>query len=249
MGRHLPTTTVVRWSKCPEMADFMLEIIPGHTEGEIRAAFSERFGIDLSESQIGNFKRRHGLRSGTHGGRFMKGAKSFNKGRRWSDYMPEESAARCRATQFRKGDLPHNARGVGEERVTKDGYVEVHVSQSRREKANDQWVLKQRLIWERENGRSLGPGEVVLFADGDKGNFDPGNLVAVTRAENIGLQRIGRPYRDRATLLAALGVVRLNSAISDAERKPRRCAECGREFKPRFRKQRRCDACIAAGRG
>lgn len=248
MGRHLPGTTVVRWSERPEMVEFMLEIIPGHTEREVRDAFRERFGVELNGSQVGNFKSRHGVRSGTHGGRFARGDEPANKGRPWSEWMPEASAERCRSTQFRAGQLPHNTREVGEERLTKDGYVEVHVAQRRSERANDQWVLKQRLVWERANGRELGAGEVVLFADGDKRNFDPGNLVAVTRAENIGLQRIGRSYCDRETLMAALEVVRLNATVSKAERRPRRCRECGREFVPRFKRQARCDGCIRAGR-
>lgn len=249
MGGHLPSTTVVRWSRHPEMVEFMRGFIPGHQEGEIRAAFLERFGVELNEAQIGNFKVRYCIKSGTHGGRFEKGHAPANKGRTWDEMdIPEESRERMRATQFKRGGLPWDTLPVGAERVTKNGYIEVHVAQRRRERANDQWVLKQRLIWERANGRRLGPGEVVLFADGDKLNFDPGNLVAVTQAENMGLQRIGRPYCDRATLMAALDVVRLDTAISKAEKHPRRCKSCGRTFNPRFKRQARCDECIRAGR-
>ena len=248
MGGALPKTTVVEWRKHPEMVAFMSSYIPGHTEAEIRAAFMDAYGICLTESQIANFKTRYGIRSGTNGGRFEKGHESWNKGRPQAEWMGADAIKRTKATRFKKGQLPHNTRAIGDERVTKDGYIEVHVGQHRRSRANDQWVLKQRLVWERENGRSLKRDEVVLFADGDKRNFDPGNLVAVTMAENIELNRINRPYSDRDTLMSALAVVKLNQTISSAEKRERRCVSCGAPFMPRFKNQKRCDRCISAGR-
>lgn len=235
----------VTWCRHPEYDDFLRSYVPGHTEGEIIGAFRERFGVTLTNAQVGNAKSRLGLKSGTTGGRFQPGHTPANKGKTWDELgIPEEARERMRKTQYKAGNLPWTTREVGEERVTKDGYIEVHVAQHRRERANDQWVLKQRLVWEQANGRRLRPGEVVLFADGDKRNFDPENLVAVTNAENIGLYRIGRPYADRETLENALKIVHLNRAISEAEKRPRRCAACGREFRPRFARQRRCDECL-----
>lgn len=57
----------MRWTD--DMLGFMRDYVPGHTEGEIRAAFRERFGIVLTDSQIGNAKTRLGVRSGTCGGK------------------------------------------------------------------------------------------------------------------------------------------------------------------------------------
>lgn len=238
-------TGAVRWREHPEYDEFLGAAIPGRSEREIAAAFEAEFGIRLTRSRVRNAKARLGVRSGTAGGRFEKGHAPANKGRTWDEMgIPEESRERMRATQFKRGGLPWTTLPVGAERVTKDGYIEVHVAQRRRERANDQWVLKHRLVWEEANGRRLRPGEVVLFADGDKSNLDPENLVAVTQAENIGLYRIGRPYADRETLMGALEIVRLNAAISRAEMRPRRCSACGEEFRPRFKRQRRCDRCL-----
>lgn len=239
----------VDWAGRPEYDRFLRGFIPGHTEPEIIDAFERRFGIRLTTAQVGNRKAALGVRSGTSGGRFEHGHVPANKGRTWDEMgIGADARDRMRAGQFKPGNLPWTTRPVGDERATNDGYIEVHVAQARRERANDQWVLKQRLVWERANGRELEPYEMVLFADGDRANFDPGNLVAVTMAEHAVICRLGLAYSDRETLLTAVRIARLKMAAAEAERRPRRCAGCGREFKPRFARQRRCDECIEAGR-
>lgn len=219
MGGALPTTTVVGWKKHPEMAEFMVGFIPGHTEQEIRSAFLDRFGIELTESQIANFKARHGIRSGTHGGCFVKGQKSWNKGRPQREWMSDEAIERTKGTRFKKGRLPHNTREVGEERLTKDGYVQVHVRQHKKEKLNDQWVLKQRLVWEQAHGMPVPEGCKVIFCDGDKTNFDPANLMLVTHEELMRMNHEGTGWSDPETAGAARQLARVRSAISKAERR------------------------------
>lgn len=214
---------MIRWKDSPEMAEWMASFIPGHTEREIAEGFEERFGVRLTRSQIKNFKSSRGIRSGTHGGCFEPGHEPANKGRPWSEWMPEESAERCRATQFKEGQLPHNAFGrpVGFERVNRDGYVEVKVKDGRQSKANDNYRLKHRVVWERSNGRKLEPGEVVVFADRDKRNFDPENLVAVSMSDWAVISNRGIPYCDRETLEAAVMAAKVRRAACAAERRRR----------------------------
>ena len=50
---------MIKWKQNPNMVAYMKEIIPGHEESEIRAMFLEKFSIELSESQIGNFKNKY----------------------------------------------------------------------------------------------------------------------------------------------------------------------------------------------
>lgn len=238
----------ISWFEHPEYDRFLRGFVPGHTEAEAIDAFEREFGVRLSASKLGNRKVKLGIRGGTVGGRFGPGHVPANKGRTWDEMgFDAEKRERMRSGQFKPGNLPWTTRAVGEERMTRDGYTEVHVSQARRERANDQWVLKHRLVWEEANGRRLAAGEVVMFADGDKANFEPGNLVAVTMAERAVITRLGLAYSDRWTLETAVRIARLKMAVTDAERRPRPCASCGREFKPRFARQRRCDACIKAG--
>lgn len=239
----------IGWARHPEYDAWLRANVPGRSGAEVREGFEREFGLPLSDCVLGNRKSALGLRSGRPSGRFEPGHVPANKGRTWDEQgIPEEVQGRMRRGQFKRGNLPWTTREIGEERVTKDGYIEVHVAQRRRERANDQWVMKHRLVWEEANGRELAPDEAVMFADGDVRNLDPGNLVAVTRAERGVINALHLTYRDRATLESAISIARLRMGIARAETRPRECAACGRTFAPRFARQRRCDACIAAKR-
>ena len=236
-----------------EMHRFMREYIPGHTESEIVAAFEERFGIELTRGQVKNEKGRLGVRSGTFGGRFEPGHVPANKGRPIEEWMPSEaSRAACAAGRFKKGGMPRNAEltPIGSERVDRQGYTWVKVAERPRLKeggcgrTNDNWRPKHLIAWEAANGRPVPPSTMIVFADGDKGNFDPGNLVAVPRALWAVISRCRIPFADRETLEAAMDVARAKSAIQAARKRPRRCASCGEVFAPRYGRQRRCDACL-----
>lgn len=237
----------VDWEGHPEYDEFLREYIPGHEECEIVDAFESEYGIRLTRSQVKNAKARVGVASGTHGGRFEPGREAWNKGRPQAEWMPPESVERTRATRFAKGQLPHNARDlpIGSERIA-GGYVEVKVAErpSGEGPAHDNWRPKAHLVWERANGRALRPGEVVVFADGDRSNLDPENLVAMTRTEHNVIVARGIPYADRETCETAVRIARLKMAASRASMRPRKCRACGREFVPRYGHQRTCDACL-----
>lgn len=173
---------MIKWQENPEMVDFMLEIIPGHEESEIRAEFLEKFGIELTEGQIGNFKHKYHIKSGTDGGRFKKGQKSHNKGKQ----MPEHIYDRCARTMFKKGNIPHNHKEIGSTRLDTDGYIMIKIAEP------NKWQLFQRYVWEKENGRKLQKNECVIFLDGNKENFEPDNLMAIKRSE---LARINQNHR------------------------------------------------------
>ena len=241
-------TPRVDWEGHPEYDEFLRGFVPGHQEREIAGAFEREFGIRLTRSQVKNAKTRVGVGSGTHGGRFEPGQEAWNRGRPQAEWMSPDGVERTRATRFRPGQLPHNARDlpVGSERVTRDGYVEVKVAErpSGAGRANDNWRPKAHLVWERANGRALRPDEIVVFADGDRGNLDPGNLVAMTRAEHAVIVRRGIAYADRGTCETAVRIARVKMAASRASMRPRRCRRCGREFSPRYGHQRTCDACL-----
>lgn len=232
----------VKWTR-PKVA-FMLKIIPGHSYDEISEMFCERFGIRLNKSQIQNFKSKHKTLSGTTGGRFEPGHESHNKGKHWEDYLTDDGMEKARKNHFLKGGLPVNTRPIGAERVNRDGYVEVHVSQKCREKRNDQWQMKHRLIWERANGRPVPEGHNIVFADGDKRNFDPDNLVCVSRSDWSAITTRGISFCDRETLENAIAIAQLSRKVYDVRCSKRPCRACGEEFKPRFPHQRTCDACL-----
>lgn len=170
----------VSWTQ--DKLDFMARIIPGHSEREIRAMFFEKYGIELTEGQIGNTKAKLGIKSGTRGGQFKKGQEPFNKGKKWQEFRSAESQAKCLQTAFRKGNEPTNGkrRKLGDERTDKDGYTMVKVRRFRdKHYSTSCWKPKHRVIWEEANNKKLPSNTVVVFADGNRQNFDPDNLVAI----------------------------------------------------------------------
>lgn len=143
---------------------------------QLHVAFIEAFGRD--DVSLDNFKAmctRKGWKTGRTGC-FPKGNEPFNKGK------PHPARGRASETQFKKGTVPPNRRSLGDERVGKDGYIEMSVpvvnpytGHSRR------FMHKHRYLWEQVNG-PLPKGMALKFLDGDRTNCDPSNLEAIPRA-------------------------------------------------------------------
>ena len=138
---------------------------------------------------------------------------------------------------------------VGSERLGKDGYLMVKVKEwPDKPCTKDNWRFKHHIVWEQANGRPVPEGWAVLFADRDKRNFDPDNLVALPRKYIAQLNNDNLPsYSDRDTLLACVALCDLRSATLKAECRPRKCKSCGTEFEPRSANQKTCDACLGRG--
>lgn len=198
-------TTLIRWQEEPEKTRFLIEYIPGHEESEIKAAFMERFGILLSESQIGNFKHSHNIKSGTNGGRYRKGHIPCNKGER----MSKEVYEKCANTMFKKGHMPHNHRNVGSERIDDEGYTMVKVAEPKK------WSLKHRILYEEYHNEKLKPSDTIIFLDGDKNNFSEDNLIKMSRSELLRYNRDGLYEQNAPTNLSAVLVAKLKARIGE----------------------------------
>lgn len=237
--------TRVRWDA--EKDAFLRGFIPGHTEDEIREAFADRFGITLTESQIGNSKTRLGVKSGTKGGQFRKGQTPPNKGKTWDEIgLSEEARARSLATCFKKGNMPHTAEGkpIGYERVSRDGYVEVKIAERPSHQAcNDNFRMKHHIVYEQHHGE-IPEGCNVVFADHDRRNFDPDNLVAIPRGIWSIINNYTMGYWDRESLEIAMLRAEVIRKRRELELAPRPCKRCGVKFKARYPHQRTCDTCL-----
>ena len=211
----------VMWRRHPEYDELLREYAPGRGYAEVAEEMGRRFGVRPTVASLKGRMHALGLRTGHNGGHYRPGHVPWSKGRTWEEYMPPESAERSRRTQFKPGQLPHNARPVGDERTGADGRVWVHVRQRRAERANDQWEPRARIVWERANGRALGPDEVVVHVDGVTSNDDPDNLVAMTRAQHVVVETQGIPYADAATARTAAAIADLTSALRRARLRAR----------------------------
>lgn len=235
----------------PERAEWLKAFTPGHSERETVDAFEKEFGVRPTLTSVKNAKQRFGLKSGTIGGRFEKGLTPFNKGRPWDEWMPEASREGCRRTQFKKGELcgiaAENVKPIGHERVS-DGYLYVKVKDTPQRQVpgsfNDNFKLKHHVVWEEAHGMPVPPSTMIVFADHDKTNLDPDNLVAVPRSVWACIKRAKLDYSDRATLETAMAIAKLTSARYKLERTERPCRRCGEVFEPRHPNQRTCDVCL-----
>lgn len=241
----IDVTWVHRWTE--DERTHLQEFAPGHSCAEIREEWRERYGVDLSRSQVKNAQSRFHARSCTVGGRFENGRVPGNKGLKWDDFMPPESQARCRATCFRPGNMPSNGhQPLGTERVEPDGYVLVKTAMRKTDprSAHDNWAYKHRMVWEQANGRKVPDGSMVVFADGDKSNFDPDNLVCMTRAVHAVICHQHIWYHDRDSCESAILVARLKHRINEVACRQRACKSCGKTFEPEHPRQVRCLECI-----
>lgn len=145
---------------------------------------------------------------------------------------------------------------VGSERMGRDGYIMVKVREwPEKPCSKDNWRFKHHLAYEEAHG-PIPKGHVVLFADHDRRNFDPDNLVAIPRKYLGQLNNPKLPsYNDRGSLLACIALCDLQDAAVEAWRRlEHRCAVCGERFVP-TRVQayspdavKTCQACLAEGR-
>lgn len=200
---------MIKWNKNPDMVAYMKQIIPGHEENEIRAMFLEKFSIELSEAQIGNFKNKYKIYSGTHGGCFKKGQVPMNKGKKMSPEVYEK----VKHTMFHKGHTPVNHRPVGSERINVDGYTEIKVAEP------NKWRLKQRLVYEEYYGVTLTSNDVIIFLDGNKQNLDIKNLYKMTRAALVRYNQDGLYSDNPEQSRAAANVAILKSEIIKKKRR------------------------------
>ena len=226
--RRCRTATI--WT--PERDEWFRAFVPGHTEGEIIAEHERVFGFPLTVGQVANRKHTLGVRSGTHGGRFAKGSVPSNKGKTWDEIgMPEESRERCRATQFKKGLLPWNARPLLDTRLQHYGRGsgdhatwEIHVGLHRVERANDQWIPLAQFNWMQANHQEWPDGCKALHIDHDPLNDDADNILPVPNdlwPLVMGAVRGQLEWYDRESAETAITFARLTRARVDAERRLR----------------------------
>jgi len=183
---------------------------------QLHAAFVLEFGRD--DISLENFKAmctRQGWKTGRTGC-FVKGLVPHNKGK------PHPARGRAAHTQFKKGALPHNAKGAGHERIdSKDGYVILIVDEPNPwSGATTKPVHKHRWLWEQKNG-PLPKGMALKCLDGDKTNTDPSNWEPVRRAVlarlNGGRHKKRMAYDAAPAQLkpALMAIAKIEQAISE----------------------------------
>lgn len=150
-----------------EQKEFIIKNNYGKYAKELAAMFNEKFNTNITSHEIKYFRRNHKLNSGLTG-QFQKGHNTWNKG--------TKGLTHSNKTSFKKGNKPHNYRPVGSERITKDGYIEVKVSDP------NKWETKNKIVYKKHFG-DIPKGYKVIYADGNKLNNEPDNLILVSSSE------------------------------------------------------------------
>jgi hypothetical protein len=193
----------------PKEIRFLESNVSGRSYAEVTALFNKRFGLSMSASQIGNTLKNYGLTNGRDC-RFYPGQVPFNKGRKGVPSGKE--------TQFKAGSLPWNYQPVGTERINVNGYAEVKIADP------NVWKSKQILIWEAANGK-VPDGNVIIFADGNKLNFAPDNLLMVSRAELAVMNHLGLIYDDADSTKSGKTIADIKIRMSERKKRMKKKAD------------------------
>lgn len=208
-----------------DQLDFLREAIPGRSLSEVNELYAARFGTTLTRAALCNIRTKLGVYCGVNAGRFRKGQAPPNKGKTWDEMgISAESRERMSRTQFKRGNLPHNTRPLLDVRVAKSGIMEIHVGQSRRKRANDQWIPLAHFNWMQANGQDWPDGCRAIHIDGDSLNDDADNIEPVPTdlwPMVMGAVPSQMEWHDRETLQTAILYARVSRARVEAARKAR----------------------------
>ena len=159
---------------------------------------------------------RHGLHNGRDA-RFNKGWEptQFEKG-----HVPWNKGKKglCiggKATQYKPGHKPANWMPIGSERINGDGYVDVKIQDGMKQK---NWKGKHVIIWEGHNGRPVPPGHAVIFGDGNRRNFNPDNLILVSRKQLVRLNQRGLIQNDVELTKAGIVIADIHNKIGERKK-------------------------------
>lgn len=191
-----------------EEHQFIIDNVKGITLKELTRRFNEKFNTNVSENAIANQKNRLGVRSGIIGGRFEKGHVPANKGKK--GYMNPEQYEKCKATMFKKGNVPANRRPIGSERFNSRDGILIKVQDGHLQK---NWMPKGRYIYEQAHGK-IPEGHKVIFADGNNQNFDLDNLILVSNAEELIMNRNKLFKQDKHLTKAGVAVAKVINKVN-----------------------------------
>lgn len=139
--------------------------------------------------------------------RFSRGMIPWNKG-----LKGVSPGGRSIDTRFNVGCQSATWLPVGAERRRK-GYLMRKVADTG-DKGID-WKPVHVLAWEKENG-PVPQGHCVLFLDGDRSNTALDNLVLISRAEIVRMNKQGYSSLPPGVKKSAIALVKLEQAIADA---------------------------------
>ncbi len=115
-----------------------------------------------------------------------------------------------------------NSMPIGTE-IEKNGYIWVKVNNKRtsnRSERNDiyhfNWMPKHIYLWEKAHNEKLNAGEIIIFLDGNRKNFELDNLKKISRQTNATLAKYEAHNYGKATE-AMICVIEANQILKDVK--------------------------------
>jgi hypothetical protein len=198
----------------PHHIRFLKGIVRGRGYAEITGLFNAQFGFAISVTAMGAILAKHNLKNGRDC-RIKPGNVPFSKGKK--GYCPPGSEKGW----FKPGQEGTNTRPVGSERVSRDGYLEVKITDKKCRDARTRqrrWKHKHVVIWEKVNG-PVPPGHVVVFLDGDRSHIVLNNLMLLSRQEHAVMCHMHWYTNDREVTRANCLMARIKVAAANLKRK------------------------------
>ena len=152
---------------------------------KLTAALNNRFNTSFTVEQISGYVKRYKIKSGRTGC-FKKNHKTWNAGTKGQGLTGPNRGT------FKKGNAPSNRKPLGSERIcTRTGAVLIKVAEPDPYTGfPTRYKHKHVHNWEQNFG-PVPEGKVVALRDGNPLNCEPENLMLITRAELLNLNRNG----------------------------------------------------------
>ncbi len=218
--KHIRSSASWKSKWTDEVIQFMIDNYKGRDNIELAELLNQKFNLNTNGDRVCNVKanliRRNGidLRTGINRGCFKKGNVPINKGTKGMFNVGGNSGS------FKKGNISDNAVPIGTERIRhsgskKDdkGYLCVKVCDGNK---NKNWIPKQRYIYEQHYGK-VPEDQIVIFADGDRNNFDINNLVLISKSENLILNRRKMRYEESELTKSSVNVAKVIDKVNKLE--------------------------------
>ena len=171
-----------------EQWQFIEDNYPRLSQKALAAEFNVKFETDQKTAQqIDSFVGNHRIKSGRTGC-FEKGLLPWNAGTKGMGLTGPNSGT------FRKGNVPPNRKPLGTERQEKRGdskscYIQVKIAERNPYTGSStRYKCKHIVLWEGLHG-PVPEGMCVVFRNGDQTKVADKNLMLVTRAELLRLNK------------------------------------------------------------
>ena len=184
--------------------EFLINNVKGITLKELTNRFNKKFNLNMTESSISNRKVKLGIKSGIVGGQFVKGQTSSIKVKKCICQKKKGSRRMFKKEMFQQ------MKRIGSERIDKNGYILIKIQDGHK---NKNWIRKHRYLYEQAYGE-IPTGHKVIFADGNNRNFDLNNLVLISDAEGLIMNRNRFFKKDKDLTKAGVTVAKILDKVN-----------------------------------